>query len=620
MNSKEKQPEAIAPLTDLAGSPQAAQALRRHAEEIARKEAAMLENFPPEEIRSTLHELRVHQIELEMQNQELRRAQVELDAARERYFNLYNLAPVGYVTVSEKGLISEANLTAATLLGVTRSDLIRQPLSRFIRKADQDIWYLHCKQMIRDACSMYSAYSPRVCELRMTKQDGTEFRAHLTATAEQNDDGNPVHRIVISDITERKRMEDTLRESEKRFRTIFETALEGIWLIDSQAKTVMVNQCMADMLGYTVTEMQDRPLFEFMTEPQAEEARGYFARRMQGIEEQHEFCFQRKDGSQLWAIVSTCPVMSDDGTMLYAYGMITDITGRKRMEEMLRQKAEKYHSFVETMKEGFIVVRANMTVAYVNDEFCKMALYEINDLIGSSILHYFDPENQKTVKNYFRKRKQGDATPYTAEAIRKDGTRINLKISPRPLFDADGNFQGSFAVITDMTHEKKTVNHLKQQAETVQKQKDELAREVESYNHAMRVLLKNKEAEVREVEVSFVTNVRNAVKPMLDRLKNTSLNDSQKQLVEVIESRVNSIVSPFIRRVKAEEWDFTPMEIEIASLIREGKRNKEIAEFLNISESTVGFHRSGIRRKLALKNKKINLRTYLSGLDANKKQ
>jgi PAS domain-containing protein len=116
--------------------------LRQQAEAAARQEAAQSpethEALSPAQMRQTLHELRVHQIELEMQNEELRRAQVELDAARARYFDLYDLAPVGYCTLSEPGLILEANLTAATLLGVPRGALVKQPISRFILPEDQD--------------------------------------------------------------------------------------------------------------------------------------------------------------------------------------------------------------------------------------------------------------------------------------------------------------------------------------------------------------------------------------------------------------------------------------------------------------------------------------------------
>src|ERR1041385_2345335 len=112
------------------------QALRKRAEALAAAKAGeMPENLEvrsPEVARRALHDLRVHQIELEMQNEELRRTQEELEVSRARYFDLYDLAPVGYFTLNEQGFILEANLTAAKLLGVGRAALVKQPLSRFI--------------------------------------------------------------------------------------------------------------------------------------------------------------------------------------------------------------------------------------------------------------------------------------------------------------------------------------------------------------------------------------------------------------------------------------------------------------------------------------------------------
>ena len=138
-------------MTSTDNRPGAASELRWRTEEIIREKAAQppekLEAPSPEETRRTLHELRVHQIELEIQNEELRRAQAELDAARARYFDLYDLAPVGYATVSEKGLILETNLTAATLLGVARDALVKQSFSRLILKEDQDLYSLHRKKL-----------------------------------------------------------------------------------------------------------------------------------------------------------------------------------------------------------------------------------------------------------------------------------------------------------------------------------------------------------------------------------------------------------------------------------------------------------------------------------------
>ena len=180
------------------------QTLRRQAEEIARANAAQsvenLETLSPEAARQMLHELRVHQIELEMQNEELRQAQVELDASRERYFDLYDLAPVGYCTVSEAGLILQANLNAAALLGVARGVLIKQPVSRFIARDDQDIYYQFRKQL-------FETGEPQWCDLCLVKQDGSSFWTQLAGTTAQDDDGMPVLRIVMNDISDRKRVE-----------------------------------------------------------------------------------------------------------------------------------------------------------------------------------------------------------------------------------------------------------------------------------------------------------------------------------------------------------------------------------------------------------------------------
>jgi PAS domain S-box-containing protein len=179
--------------------------LRRQAEALAQADDSMNgQPLSPEAMRQALHELRVHQIELEMQNEELRRAQTELDAVRARYFDLYDLAPVGYCTVSEQGLILEANLTAATLLGLARGELVGQPWTRFVHKQDQDLYYQRRKKLFETSV-------PTAYELRLMQKDGGEFWAHLEASIAQDTEGNPVCRIVVHDITERKQ-EEQFRE------------------------------------------------------------------------------------------------------------------------------------------------------------------------------------------------------------------------------------------------------------------------------------------------------------------------------------------------------------------------------------------------------------------------
>ncbi len=153
--------------------------LRQRAEKIARHKVAMvLENLStlsPADAQRVLHDLQVHQIELELQNEELRRAQDALDASRARYFDLYDLAPVGYFTLDEDGLILEANLTGATMLGVTRAALVKQPLSRFVLGEDADNYYLHHKHLFKTG-------EPQAFELSMSRKDSAPFTAWIEAT------------------------------------------------------------------------------------------------------------------------------------------------------------------------------------------------------------------------------------------------------------------------------------------------------------------------------------------------------------------------------------------------------------------------------------------------------
>lgn len=192
-------------------APKGAAELRRRAEQMAQAQrlqsADDLETLSPDEALKLIHELRVHQIELQMQNDELRETHAQLEATRARYFDLYNLAPVGYFVVSDEGRILEANLTGVNLLGAFRATLVKQPITRFILAEDQDIYYLHRTQLLATG-------KAHTCELRMVKADGTTFWARLTTTTTRppatgpdfGSGGAPLIRVVLSDISDQKPM------------------------------------------------------------------------------------------------------------------------------------------------------------------------------------------------------------------------------------------------------------------------------------------------------------------------------------------------------------------------------------------------------------------------------
>ncbi len=185
-----------------APAPDPAQALRDRSEEQFKTRANLQpETLRPEEMLQVVHELRVHQIELELQNDELRQAEIEREAARVRFVDLYDFAPVGYMTLSAEGLILEANLTAATQLGVARSHLVKKHLTRFIVPEDQDIYYQFRNDLPQPTAQ-------QTCEVRLVPTATLPFWARLEATeAAGREGGPPVYRIVISDITERKQAE-----------------------------------------------------------------------------------------------------------------------------------------------------------------------------------------------------------------------------------------------------------------------------------------------------------------------------------------------------------------------------------------------------------------------------
>lgn len=180
-------------------------ALRKWAEEIARRKAvAVPENLAlrsSREIEEIFQELRVHQIELEIQNEELRQTQAELETSQALLGDLYDNAPVGYVTESQAGVIEEANLTVTTLLNIPWGKLIKMPLTHFILPEDQDIYYRHRKQLLETGES-------QVCELRMLRSSSPPFWARLEAIAVRGQVGMPLYRVILSDVTAYKKAEE----------------------------------------------------------------------------------------------------------------------------------------------------------------------------------------------------------------------------------------------------------------------------------------------------------------------------------------------------------------------------------------------------------------------------
>jgi PAS domain S-box-containing protein len=181
------------------GDPKNDRSLRRKAEKLLSEAPEKLAGMSGRDLQELVHDLSVHQIELEMQNEELRRSQEQLEQSRGEYADLYDFAPVGYLTFDKAGLITGVNLTACSLLSVERSLLVRKPFALFIHAGSQDLFYLHKQKTLEGTAT-------ETCQLVLKRKDGTFFDAQLESIAVQVN-GRPAVNSVLTDITERKRVE-----------------------------------------------------------------------------------------------------------------------------------------------------------------------------------------------------------------------------------------------------------------------------------------------------------------------------------------------------------------------------------------------------------------------------
>lgn len=289
------------------------QTLRQLAELQLSKRASLQSDL---ETNPLIHELQVHKIELELQNEELRRTQGELDRERARYFEIYDLAPVGYCTISGKGLILEANLTAATMWSVARGALIRQPLSKFIIEEDRDRFHLFCKQVLLTT-------ETQVIELRVIKNNGTRFWVHLVATSAQETDGSTVFRIVLSDLTARKL-------SEEKQQMIIQTSTEGFWMADVKGHILDANESYCKMSGYSLQELQSMSISDLDCRDSDKDITTHIKKIMANGEDRFEAHHRHKNGT-VFDVEASAQFRPDDGGLFVFF--VRNITQRKLTEK-----------------------------------------------------------------------------------------------------------------------------------------------------------------------------------------------------------------------------------------------------------------------------------------------
>jgi len=294
---------------------------RKLAEEVLREKSRDDLKATSDSLQKTEADLQLHQTELEMQNEELRQSQANLERSRERYFELYDLAPAGYLTLSRKGLVLNANFTAATLLGVERQNLVNMPLIRFIVQDDQAVFYA-CRNELIETGTRQS------CELHMQYSDGSPFRVQVIAVQAPASEGDDAAiSLMLIDITGRKQTDEGLQKREKIFGVMFESHDSVMLLIDPGTGTIIdANLAAERFYGRSRENLSTLSIDEINTLP-SEEVKALLAKVAQGQITSFTAQHRCSSGEIRTVEVHSSPIALAGKTVLFS--IIHDITDRK---------------------------------------------------------------------------------------------------------------------------------------------------------------------------------------------------------------------------------------------------------------------------------------------------
>lgn len=327
-----------------------------------------------------------------------------------------------------------------------------------------------------------------------------------------------------------------------------------------------------------------------------------------------------------------------------------ELAERKRTETFLRESESRYRTLLESSPDPIVVYDMQGVATYVNPAFEQTFKLSRAELLGKQI-DFVPPENVPETRAAIKQMLSGQKIHlFETRRITKDGKVLDVQLSSTLYLGDDDQPLGNIVTLRDISARKKVEKELEiyrnQLEEKVKERTSELEQtniqleqeiedrkraekallkrekelqaqssHLEEVNTALRVLLKQREEDKKELGKIVLRNVHELVNPYLHRFINGRLNTQQKTLARILETNINNIVSPFIDKLTSGLAHLTPAEIRVASLVKEGMTNKEIAEILLLSKNTILFHRHNIREKLGIKNKKINLRSHLLSME-----
>jgi PAS domain S-box-containing protein len=438
--------------------------LRQQAEDLISRQALEGKQAAPVDIRSLVHELEVHQIELEMQNEELVQAQVELEKSRDRYIDLYDFAPVGYLTLSDKGIILEANLTATSLLGMERKKLVRQRLANFVFREDQDTFYLFSKKL-------FESKMQQAGEVRLTPRGpgSAPIYALLEGMTGLSEGGEVIGRLSISDISKQKAAERALAESEQRFRTMSDFTQDWEYWLDPGGAFVYISPSCEAISGYTPEEFRGDP--GLLGKILYAEDRETWLKHETLVAQLNQpgsldLRIVTRSGEVRWINHVCRPVFAAGGNWLGRRISNRDITRRKQAEEALRENQANLQALLEFTTGVVWSVDSQYRMVAGNDRFRKNYIPVLGREIqpGESTLPERMPDVYEEWQGYYDRALAGET--FKIESPSRAQPELSYQeYTFRPVYTAEGLVSGVIVAGRDITERKQTQEALEQSEE-----------------------------------------------------------------------------------------------------------------------------------------------------------
>ncbi len=380
---------------------------------------------------------------------------------------------------------------------------------------------------------------------------------------------------------------------------VFYKDIHGVYLGSNRAFREFLGRDDDDVVGKTAYDVAPKDLADTYRQADAE------LYRKGGIQV-YESDLLHADGTRHHCVFSKAVFLDRKGAAAGLIGSIFDVTERKRTEEEIRAGEERYRRIFENIQDVYYEVSLDGTILEISPSVEKSFPYRREDFIGRSIDEFYvDPDRRRIFLQEIQEK--GRVEDFEIQMRDRQGALFTCSVTAA-ILPAEGDRQARIAgSLRDITRRKRAEEALKLREEELSIK----TRNLVDLNTALRVLLKQREEDRRELEDRVLSNVKTNILPHIEKLKRSPISREQRNLLDMIETQIHEIVSPFFHRISQQYFDLTPQELQVADLVREGRSSKEIAGLLGISTRTVDCHRNSIRKKLGIKLRQTNLRSFL---------